>query len=326
MPQQRGTPEVRAAYVAAMGDELARQVLEIEVRVDEIEDRWALLIELYGTSAPRLGVLRRVSPMTFGLLEDLLWENLVTRLSHVANGPANRWRPPVGLSTLPPLVSDAAFRPKLAVLIGRARIAIDGVRRHRDKSIASPDGIMARSSPAGLPDEWRAGMQQAIEAVVAVLQAVSRHYLGADRRPAHHVHVAAAAAQLFASLQDPDEHESDLQPGDDHEDEASRPMSRTIQIRCVRRTQLLSACERISHIGSDLADGSWWMLPHDEAVGRVEAGRLRFFTQLRGRFVWVVVATLNGRKYLKSEVDGEQPMSLLALPECPSTLAPDDAT
>jgi hypothetical protein len=68
------------------------------------------------------------------------------------------------------------------------------------------------------------------------------------------------------------------------------------------------------------------MLPHDEAVGRVEAGRLRFFTQLRGRFVWVVVATLNGRKYLKSEVDGEQPMSLLALPECPSTLAPDDAT
>jgi hypothetical protein len=95
-------------------------------------------------------------------------------------------------------------------------------------------------------------------------------------------------------------------------------LTRTVQIRCVSRTDRPDAPERISRIGADLSDGSTWSLTVEEAIARVEDGRVRFYTQVHGRFAWVVVATLGGRSYLKAEIDGEQPTSLLALPECPS--------
>lgn len=201
MAEERGTPEVRAAYTAAMGEELATRVLEIEARIDEIEDRWALLLELYGTSAARVDVLRRAGPMAFGLLEDLLWEDVVVRLARVTNGPAIRGRRLVTLSSLPQLVGDAAFRPALAVLIGRARIAVDGARRHRESAVTPSDGIVVRAMPTALPLDQRAKVQEAIDAVRAVLQSLLKHYVKADRTPRHHLPVVTATAQLFATLQ-----------------------------------------------------------------------------------------------------------------------------
>jgi hypothetical protein len=36
-----------------------------------------------------------------------------------------------------------------------------------------------------------------------------------------------------------------------------------------------------------------------------------------GKTVEVIVATHNGKKYIKTEADGPHPNNLLALPECP---------
>ena len=36
-----------------------------------------------------------------------------------------------------------------------------------------------------------------------------------------------------------------------------------------------------------------------------------------GHRVWVIVALHEGRRYIKTEADGEIPNNLLALPECP---------
>lgn len=58
-------------------------------------------------------------------------------------------------------------------------------------------------------------------------------------------------------------------------------------------------------------------MPEVDAIAGIENGTYRFFVNAGGRSVRVVVAVRLGRKYLKTEADGETPNNLLSLPECP---------
>ena len=49
----------------------------------------------------------------------------------------------------------------------------------------------------------------------------------------------------------------------------------------------------------------------------MEAGNWAFYVDHGGREVNVVIATRNGRKYLKTANDGANENNLLSLPECP---------
>ncbi|MGD9538438.1 MAG: DUF3892 domain-containing protein [Alphaproteobacteria bacterium] len=75
---------------------------------------------------------------------------------------------------------------------------------------------------------------------------------------------------------------------------------------------------RIATLGgsSGRQSGGRWKLTLDDAIDGIEAGRWAFWTNRGGRPANVVVATRNGRKYLKTEADGVEPDSLLRLPRC----------
>ena len=48
----------------------------------------------------------------------------------------------------------------------------------------------------------------------------------------------------------------------------------------------------------------------------IEDGKWRFWTSANGKSVWVIIAQRNGKKYLKTEADGDEPNNLLSLPRC----------
>ena len=89
------------------------------------------------------------------------------------------------------------------------------------------------------------------------------------------------------------------------------------QVMCItKRGSHYNAHERIQGIGG-VAEGIRWWRAEDDAIRDVEANSTAYYTSVGGRSVWVIVATHNGRKYLKTETDYYSPDNLLALPECP---------
>lgn len=90
------------------------------------------------------------------------------------------------------------------------------------------------------------------------------------------------------------------------------------EILCINKNDRYSPQERITHIGGRNSSTERWKLPLDEAIAGIESGKWGFFVSRGGSRVSVIVATSkNGRKYLKTKNDGEEPNNLLSLPECP---------
>lgn len=89
-------------------------------------------------------------------------------------------------------------------------------------------------------------------------------------------------------------------------------MALTAQVTCINKRDRPSPHERITHIG-----GQNWKITQEAAIEYIERREWQFWTQAAWKSVWVIVATRNGRKYLKTENDGDEPNNLLGLPECP---------
>lgn len=94
-------------------------------------------------------------------------------------------------------------------------------------------------------------------------------------------------------------------------------MAQSLQIKCINKTPRNDPHDRIQNVGGTNPDGTRWKLSEPKAITGIEDGTWSFFVSVGGKTVDVVIATRNGKKYLKTKPDGEQPDNLLSLPECP---------
>ncbi len=94
-------------------------------------------------------------------------------------------------------------------------------------------------------------------------------------------------------------------------------MAIDVEIKCIRKTNRSDPHERIQGVGGVNSDGTRWYLLLNDAIEGIEQGKWRFWTGGGGKPVWVIIASHNSHKYLKTESDGIHPNNLLALQECP---------
>ena len=88
------------------------------------------------------------------------------------------------------------------------------------------------------------------------------------------------------------------------------------QVVCItKRGGHYNPHERITHVGIATAGGTS-VHAQEQVIAWIETGQHRFYVARPGGSVWVVVASRNGRKYLKTAADGAEPNNLLALPAC----------
>jgi hypothetical protein len=93
-------------------------------------------------------------------------------------------------------------------------------------------------------------------------------------------------------------------------------MADRVEIQCIRKNDRQSAYERIAFVGG-VHRGQTWKLSLDEAIKGIEAGKWDFYSDVDGDEVGVIISSKNGRKYLKTVADGDEPNNLLSLPNCP---------
>ncbi|MGH3430651.1 MAG: DUF3892 domain-containing protein [Terriglobales bacterium] len=84
-----------------------------------------------------------------------------------------------------------------------------------------------------------------------------------------------------------------------------------LQVTCINKSDRPSPHERIRNIG-----GAGFRYSEADAILYIERGVHTFFVHAGGVTANVIIATRFGRKYLKTENDGEQPDNLLSLREC----------
>ena len=92
-------------------------------------------------------------------------------------------------------------------------------------------------------------------------------------------------------------------------------MANTAQISCINKNPREDRYHSITHVGG-YADRQW-KITKDEAIGYIERGEWEFYTLVNGHRRNVLVASRNGRKYLKTAGDQDTPDNLLSLKECP---------
>lgn len=97
-------------------------------------------------------------------------------------------------------------------------------------------------------------------------------------------------------------------------------MVTNVQVSCIRKRERQNPHERIEGLGG-VHNGQRWYQLEDAIIAELEkplsVRQFNYFTNVNGRTAVVIVATHNGRKYLKTQADGYSPDNLLSLQPCP---------
>ncbi|MFA5554889.1 MAG: DUF3892 domain-containing protein [Phycisphaerae bacterium] len=91
-----------------------------------------------------------------------------------------------------------------------------------------------------------------------------------------------------------------------------------VRIRFVVKTDSTEPNERIKDVGGINNNGTLWRFSQKAIIEDIEADQYQYYVSIDNRTVPVIVAqSHSGKKYLKTELDGEQPDSILNLPSFP---------
>lgn len=94
-------------------------------------------------------------------------------------------------------------------------------------------------------------------------------------------------------------------------------MAARLEVAFINRSNRHNANQSIETIGGKMGS-KVWKNSAEVVMDWIEHGLLSYYVKQDGREVDVIVATgADGRKYLKTIADAEQPITLLNLPECP---------
>jgi hypothetical protein len=88
------------------------------------------------------------------------------------------------------------------------------------------------------------------------------------------------------------------------------------QIMCINKTNRQDPHDRIHSVGG-VVGGVRWKTTQQQTIQDVERDSQAYYVSVGNNSVWVIVATNNGHKYIKTQNDGLHPNNLLSLPECP---------
>lgn len=168
--------EVRAKYIAAMGEDLGSLFYICWNECAWLHLKWAEYLLLFGTKSERVQLLNKAAPAFFRIVQDSLWEDVLLHLCRLTDSPQSAGKDNLTVRRLPSLVREER-QAEIADLVEDLQIKSEFARDWRKRHIAHHDLALALGKSAKpLERATREGVDGALAALATLLDAVEIKY------------------------------------------------------------------------------------------------------------------------------------------------------
>lgn len=170
--------ESRRQHIEKMGEPLGVQFAELWQEVAYLHLKWLEYVELYGSKPTRLQLLNQAAPGFFGMLQRVLWEDILLHLARLTDPPRSGGRNEnLTVRNLPSLIDNPGLKRALEELIEQLSEATDFCRNLRNRHIAHRDLDLALRPPsAPLKAGSRKQVNEALKILSDILNMVQLPY------------------------------------------------------------------------------------------------------------------------------------------------------
>jgi hypothetical protein len=193
---ERNPDEVRAAYVAKMGEEAGHSFYQLHHKLVELHILWQQYCDLFGKDDATVELLNRTAGLFFKVVQDELWDSVLLGISRMVDPPQTLRSKNLTLRSLPALLNDASLRDEVQSLCDAAVAAASFAREHRNKRIAHQDhGYLTDRRANALSGISRRNVEDMLAALRAVAGAIHLHFF--DSTMMYDVFIGSTGADLL---------------------------------------------------------------------------------------------------------------------------------
>lgn len=183
MARYETSEEVKKHHLECMGEELGLLFNAIWNEAGWLYAKWNEYVELFGTNPSRINLVNRVAPLFFRVVQDTLLEDTLLHIARLTDPPKSMGKRNLTIERLGTMVTDDKAKANITKLIKVAGEKADFCRDWRNRHIAHRDLQLAMDEGAEpLKPVSRVKVKEALEAISAVLNAISVHYMDSTIR------------------------------------------------------------------------------------------------------------------------------------------------
>ncbi len=181
MPSEMSAAELQDRDLRVLGPTLGPIYHELSNQVAWLHAKWNQYRKLYAQSPDRIEALNAVAGHLFGMLQQMMFENVLLDLGRLTDHPEMGKKSNLTLLRLPNAIADSTLAAEVQGLVEAALVACKEARAWRNRRIAHRDLALAIATAADpLPDVSRAYVESALASVRAVLHAIERRHFDSE--------------------------------------------------------------------------------------------------------------------------------------------------
>jgi hypothetical protein len=190
--------QVTDEYVQRMGKPLGALFSALWRELVWLHVKWGEYVELFGTDLERVELLNRAAPNFFGIIQDVLLDNILLHIARMTDEPGSGTKTTLTIRALPDAV-DPKIRATVEALINSAKDKVQFCRVLRNKSLAHSDLTLALDPKlaAPLPTKSRNRVREALDAVGNIMNTIEEHYGSAPTGFAYTIPALGGAGLLL---------------------------------------------------------------------------------------------------------------------------------
>lgn len=203
MARDQSPDDVRKEHLDRLGSEVGPVYHALYEDWAWLQVKWQEYIALFGTNERRIEIMNSAAPLSFRVMQDALWENILIHLTRLTDPPESRGKANLTILRLREVLSDAGGIVEIAGKVDAALAVTEFARDWRNRRLAHHDlAVALDSAEHQLPGVSHQKIRDALGAIHGVLECVNHYAL--DSSLANQVFTVGdgGAASLLHILQD----------------------------------------------------------------------------------------------------------------------------